>query len=698
MRYKQLAFGLVMVSTNVSGDHHDIADHHVEEIVVSAPFQKSNAETAMPVGILSGETLRKAIANNLGDSLNGQVGVHGASFGPGVGHVVIRGQSGNRVQVMQNSVNVTDASAISPDHANGIEPLLAKRLEVVRGPSTLLYGNGAVGGIINVVDGRVPEEIFDVPGLIAEQSYDSVSHENKTVGRLEVSMQSVSLYLAGSYRDNNDVDIPGLAIDESAVHAGHEPEEDFTNTDGVIANSKGRSKTGTVGVSWIGHRGFLGLALSKLGNDYGLPPGAHPHEEESGIEESADDEAFDEFVRIELTQRRYDLTGEYRFKRGLIESVRGTLSHTDYEHKEIELGDSTSIGTEFLNDGLDGRIVFDLVPVGLWAGIVGFQFSDTTFSALGDESFIPETEKDAMALFAMARAESDRWTWEFGARVERFELDPGRCDVSETTTSLGVSMLYDISQDQNVSVGFSRSERAPTIEERYSNIRLSTCTPPENLETAVFHAATGQVEIGDVNLSRETSRNLELGFRKHRGKWTTELNAYYNQIQDYMLLASTEPVVDHQPVSAYRSADSTFYGLGAKLSRRVSLSGGNDLVFRLQGDLVRADFDQGGHLPRIPPARTGAGLAYDENNWSLDISVMRSFAQSRTTENEQSTDGYTALSFYADYHVELGGNELLVFIKGSNLLDEEIRNHTSFLKHYAPEPGRNIRVGIRFSH
>jgi iron complex outermembrane recepter protein len=711
LKIQSLAIWLMAIGSTAVADHHKNTNHHVEEIVVSAPFQKTSAESAMPVGVLSGEDLRKAVANNLGDTLNTQLGVHSASFGPGVGHAVIRGQSGNRVQVMQNSVNTTDASAISPDHADGIEPLLAKRIEVVRGPSTLLYGNGAVGGIVNVVDDRVPEELHDGPELIAEQSYDSVSHENKTVFRLEASARSISLYAAGTYRYNNDVKVHGLAIDEAALFPRSEfPRSEFPvgdqgeevdNTDGFIANSDGLSKSGTVGLSWIGGRGFIGLSVSHQDSGYGLPPGAHEHEEEheEGEADEIHDEEFDEFVRIELGQRRYDLTGEYRFEEGFLDSVRGTVSYTDYDHREVEFSDTVNPGTVFENDGIESRIVFRQVPRGIWDGVLGLQLTDTKFSALGDEAFIPETDKEAIALFTVQRFELDRWIWELGARVERNRLDlGGGCDSSETTTSLGVSLLYDISSEDNLSFSVSRSERAPTIEERYSNVSVTNCSVPAIDEMLVFHAATALVEIGNPDLVKETSFNLELGYSKYVGDWTAELNLYYNRVDDYILLASTEIEINERPVNLYRSTDSTFYGVEAQLSWFIALPKGNELILRLQGDLVRAEFDDGGNLPRMPPARVSAGIAYDEHNWSVDLSLMRVFDQSRIAPRERETDGYTSLGLYGDYHLEVGDSEFLFFIKGSNLLDEEIRNHTSFLKNFAPGAGRSIRFGVRFTY
>ena len=277
-----------------NNDKHSRHDYE-EEIVVSAPFQQNEANTALPINVLTGEALAREVEDALGATLKNQIGIHNTSFGPGVGQTVIRGQSGNRVQVLQNSVSNVDVSSISPDHVNGVEPALASRIEVIRGPSTLLYGNGAIGGIVNIIDDRILTSSLDQPEFLLEQSHNTVNDGNKTVAKLNATLGRFNFHLDGFRRDNNDVEIDGLAIDEAALelleeaheedheeeaHAeeeGHGHEEEIVNSNGYIANSDAESDGYTFGTSVSGEQGFIGISVSRLNNEYGLPGGTHGH-------------------------------------------------------------------------------------------------------------------------------------------------------------------------------------------------------------------------------------------------------------------------------------------------------------------------------------------------------------------------------------------------------------------------------------
>ena len=293
------AYASISIADELHEDH-----HYSEEIIVSAPFNQKEADTALPINILTDEQLAREVEDTLGGTLKNQIGIHNSSFGPSVGQAVIRGQTGNRVQVLQNSVNNIDVSAASPDHVNGLEPALANKIEVLRGPSTLLYGNAAIGGVVNVIDNRIPESSFDKPTFMIEQSHNTVNEENKTVAKFNASFGGLNLHFDGFTRDNDNVEIKGYAIDEAALELledehGHEEEgehhdeeeehhdedehhddeEELTNTKGFIGNSDAESEGYTFGASFSGDRGFIGFSVSELENNYGLPPGSHGHHE-----------------------------------------------------------------------------------------------------------------------------------------------------------------------------------------------------------------------------------------------------------------------------------------------------------------------------------------------------------------------------------------------------------------------------------
>lgn len=698
-------------------NHHDAT----EEVVVSAAFIKPLADTVLPVGVLSGEALHKVVGNSLGGSLNGQLGIHSASFGTGVGLPVIRGQSGTRVKVLQNSTGTLDVSTVSPDHAHGVDPNLAERIEVIRGPATLLYGNGALGGVVNVIDGRIPSRVFERPELVLEQSHATAGDEDKTLFKLNVSSGQLSFHLDYSLRSNNDVDIGGNSLDETLLarhddddhdaNAGmggaagkmdmHEEEEPFSSH-GYIANSDGETESGAAGISYITDWGFMGFAASRYESAYGLPPGSHSHDEdedEAGHkmgEMHGHEEEGPAFIRLDPELTRYEVAAEVNLNGRWAETFKANLNFTDYQHREMEIEPDGGVlpGTLFSRKGYDGRFILSLPPLSGLYGLVGLQLSASELSAIGAEAFIPKTDDSSAALFLTERAERDNFTWELGVRVEQINLDPGsQCRESATTVSGSASLLYAMNDQLSLLASVSHSERAATAEERYSNIDASNCKPLAE-DARIVHAATALAEVGNPSLEDEVSQNLELGLRRHSGAWTAEVNFYYNKARDYIYLQETK-----EGHAAYRADDATFYGMEGQVTVPLKRSERGDTNLKLKADLVRAEFDDGSNLPRVPPARYGLSFEHLASNWSVDASVVEVAKQSRTGLEETATGGYTKCSLYADYHWGLGHRaELLLFAKGDNLLDEEIRHHTSLLKAYAPAPGRSIQLGVRLTY
>lgn len=674
-------------------NHHESHNHQMEEILVTSALKKSEAQTPSPVNVIDGEKLRETVANTLGETINNQVGVSFSSFGPGVGLPVIRGQSGNRVRVLQNSTGTLDASNVSPDHSNSIEAMLAERIEVVRGPATLLYGNGAIGGVVNVIDNRIPEELPEAISGAFEQRHNTVNDQDTSVFKLDGSIGDLALHLDGFYRDSNNVEIEGLAIREDEEdHDDHDDHEEEENTNGFIGNSNARAKGLTGGVSWIGEKGFIGMSISRLENNYGLPPGAHEHEEEGHGHDHDDDhdDHGDENIRIDLEQTRFDLKGARQLD-GFIEEVRGHLTYNDYEHVEIEGG---SAGTTFSNEGVEGRLSLDHQGLGNGGGVIGLQVIDREFSAKGDEAFIPTADILSLALFAVEGIDVGKWSHEFGARIETQDIDAERgCSASETTFSTSAATVFNFREDTNLLLSIARSERAATEEELFSNRAGSNCGLSEEL---IEHIATARAEVGDDNLDTETSTNIEIALRKHMGDVQGQLNIFYNDISDYIFLSDTENVTDEGVmISAYEQQDAKFRGIEAELTTPIWTKDNQRLELTLFGDYVRADFDRGGDVPRITPMRYGAELAYTTEAWIIKLRVTDVDEQDKVAANEFETDGYTLVSLYADYHLHLSGQEVVVFAKGNNLLDEEVRNHTSLLKNFAPEPGMGFEVGVR---
>jgi len=716
----------IALSTQATAQTHE--EDELVEIVVTAPFEESEAETTLPITILAGEALREQAANSLGETLRNEIGISNSSFGTSVGHPVIRGHSGNRVKVLQNGTTVTDASNVSPDHAEGVEAIMAERLEVIRGPSTLLYGSGAIGGVVNVIDNRIPDSLVEETQFVLQQSRNSVNEEDSTVVSLDASSGNFAFHLDAFRRESENVDIPGFAIDEMAVeeleeliahyleeghdedHEDHDEhdddhDEEFENTRGFIGNSGSEADGATAGFSWVTDNGFIGFSVSEINNEYGLPTGAHSHghgdEHHDEDEDHHDEEGHEdvEFVRIDMEKTRYDFRTGYDFNDGFIQSFRGSLGVTDYEHSEVEYfedGDS-HVGTLFSNEGMDGRFTLTHAPMGNWTGVWGLQLEDSEFSAIGEEAFIPESDISSLGLFGVERYDAANWTAEIGIRFDQNDIDPsGACDYDGNTTSISGSFLYDVSEQANLLFGASRSQRAPSIEELFSNVSSTTCMQFADDEDLVLHAATGLLEIGNPLLDEETSNNLEFGYRRHGDTVSGELSAYHNEIDDYIYLDFTGETHDGANLATYFQRDATFTGLEGEITFNLVDNGDSSLALSLFGDFVDAEFDRGGNIPRIAPAKAGAKLRYFGENWSVHFHVTRYTEQDDVGELELETPGYTLVSVYADYHFAVGASDLKLFVRGDNLKDEEIRNHTSWLKNFAPEAGRGVTMGLRY--
>lgn len=709
----------VSVSASASEDHQH---EHLEKITVTAtPFKDAIAETMLPVNVLTGEELQRKVANSLGETLKNEPGIHSSSFGTGVGQPVIRGFSANRVQVVQDGIDVADAAAISPDHANAVEPLLADRIEVLRGPSTLLYGNGAIGGVVNIVDRRIPQSLTSEHVFIGEQSYDSVANENKTLVRFDGAIGSIGLHMDGVRRSGDNVEIPGFAnMDPDAEE----------NTFGFIENSSSESESLHIGASYIGERGFIGVSVGRIASNYGLPPGVHSHahhdhdehddhdddhdhdehEEDHGDEEHHDDEHDEEHhedehghgedvaIRLDMEQTRYDLKAHYDFASGPFTMFDAQIGYTDYEHSELEIEEGVAeIGTVYANDGFDSRFTLAHAPIGNLSGVIGLQLSSNEFSAVGAEAYIDPADIDTAALFVVERLEGDRLDWEFGARVERLSIDPtGDCDSSETTASFSASSRYQVQDNTSLLVALSRSERAATVEERYSNITAGGCTRPADDEDLVLHAATDLLEVGNPDLDTETSNNIEIGLRHQVGSFLGTLNVFYNKIDSFIYLQEAGEI-DEQVIAVYQGRDATFRGFEFSLESQIANVGFGSIDARLFGDVVRAEFAGGEYVPRIPPVRLGGELSLTGANASFGLSAVQAYDQNRVGMDEERTDGFLRVGAYADYSWNLAGGELTLFARGDNLLDEDIRNHTSLLKEAVPEPGRSVRLGLRMT-
>lgn len=683
---------------------HGHADSHarqLDQLVVTASPLKTGAEDLVkPVEILAGSALDDRRAGTLGETVSSLTGVQSSFFGAGVGRPIIRGQEGARVQVLSEGIASLDASTTSVDHAVSIEPFLADQIEVLKGPATLLYGAGAIGGAVNVVDGRIPTVAAEraLSGR-AEVRGGSVADERTALLRLDGGRGGIAWHLDGFRRDLSDYEIPGFArIEEDHedehghehAHAheedehGHEHEHEEENPFGLLPNSAVDTRGGAFGLSWIGERGFIGASISRYESLYGIPGGhAHAHEEEHEddheVDHAHEDEAEgEEDIRIDLAQTRYDLKAGLRSPFAGFDSLDLRLGVNNYRHIELE---GEEIGTRFDNDAYEGRVELVHSPLGDWRGALGAQFSRRDFRAEGEEAFVPPSLTRDLGLFLIEELDREAWKLELGARADRVRVEAeGHQRRSFSSFSASIGALWRLNDLLHLSAGYDRAQRAPGAEELFSD-------GP--------HAATQSYEVGDDGLRRETANQLELAAHLHAGRVQAKLAAFHNRFDDYIFLAETDREEDGLPVRLWTQQDARFRGLEAEATIDLLDNASGAWALRLSADRVNARLDDGGRLPRLAPARFGTGIEWSREGWRAGVDARRYQRQDEVAAFEEETPGFTLLGAHLSYHWDVGATGWEVFLRGENLNDREARLHTSVLKNEAPLPGRNVQFGLR---
>lgn len=649
----------------------------MDTVTVSAlAFDEDANLQATPHSVLDGVDLLRRGSSTLGEALSGLPGVQADTFGAGASRPVIRGQTAPRVSVLSDGSALMDASAISPDHAITADPLLITRVEVLRGPSALRYGGGAIGGVVNVLDGRIPT------ALPEKRAQGFLALRGNTVADEKAGAASLDLHVAGNLvlhaeharRKADDYEIAGFTAPR-------------------VNGSWSEGENSSTGLSWVGDRGYLGLAYSWKDDAYGLP--GHSHEFEDcqlagtvlACNGSGHVHAHTDAPWVDLRNRRLDMRGEYSNPLPGLENVALRFNRTRYQHDEIDDG---AIGTTFLHYGYETRLEATHVPLGGWHGVIGVQVNDAEFNARGTESFIPKTATESRAVFAFEHyALNDAWHLELGARQEWQTLTPiadtqGRPASRERATSLSTAAVWRFRPDYNISLSLARSQRLPQAQELYANgVHLATNTYECGLLACPSLGTVAEV-------SPETSHNLGFNLRKTAGEVTFDLGIFHNEIADY-IYARTLDRIDEFRLIRYSQVDARFVGAEGRADYRFAEGWSAGVT----GDIVRAtEQDGGGNLPRIPAARLGLQL---EKNWRAlngEVEVLRVFAQDRISADETRTPGHTLLNASLNYR-PVANRDLTLFLQGRNLLAETVWNHSSFLANRIPEPGRALSAGLR---
>ncbi|KTF13658.1 TonB-dependent receptor [Pseudoalteromonas sp. H105] len=709
----------------------------IEVIDIEAtPIHMSAMESASPVSVLSGEQLRRQQAATLGDSLEKLPGVNTNFHAKVASTPIIRGLSGPRVLITQNGLDVSDVSRVGPDHSVASEASTAQQIEVLRGPATLFYGSGAIGGVVNVVDNRVPTDSTTRGEWNVE--HNSVDNQKVASFNATTGTDSFAFYADAFWREADDYEIPVAAELDDHDHDHEEHSGDYT-----VANSHEESDGFTLGTSYLFDQGFVGIAVEQFNRQYGIPGHTHGGEDEHSDEE--------ESVFADLEQTKVQLLSEYNLDNEWLNKINLRAGFTDYEHVEIEHG---TVGTTFKNETNELRVDLMHNSFSKWNGGLSIHYKQSDVEAQGSEAFTPPSETQSIAVALMEERHFGDFLVQLGGRAERVTIDAdnvllpnidahahddedghdshdhGHEHAHEESTdiirvfnaeheftpvSLSAGVVWDFAPSYNLGLSVSLSERAPSASELLSfGAHIGTGTYEVG---ALFDMhEDGHLGLSEQTIDLETANNIDLTFRKTQGDIGFIFNAFYNQVDNYYYQIDTglyaESGHDHGdehdhggehdhgdehdhsselPVYLFKTDDVVLHGFEAQVAWQLT----DEFKVDVFSDYVRARLKDGGNLPRTPPLRFGTEFSYQTEKLSAHLHVTRYQEQDRTAPEETTTDGYTMLDASISYDLSVLNQDVSLYLRGTNLTDTEARVHSSFLKNIAPRPGRSFALGIR---
>jgi iron complex outermembrane receptor protein len=643
--------------------------------VIGNPLGVGSDQMVVPISILNGRELSLKRENTLADTLNSIPGISNSSFGSSVGRPIIRGMDSDRIKILQNGINNLDASNLSFDHGVSIDPLIVEQIDVIRGPATLLYGGGAVGGVISAIDHRIPKQKLQGIAGRGEVRYGGANLEQSNAAVVDVGTGNFVMHFDAYNRDAKNLRIPGRAVSarKSAINSWDETAgayEAYSTDHGTnkLINSHSESKGGAIGASMIFDRGYVGVSYAKHQTKYGSP--------------------LESAVSIDMDSDRFDFASEIKELGSFFDRAKFRAAYTDYMHKEIEDG---AINTTFKNQGVEGTFEFGHKPVMGIKGIFGAQFDNGKFEALGAEAFLPSSKTNSQSVYFYEELPLDQHKVTFGLRHGQHDVDSKRGgDFTATnknfkTNNGAIGGLYSLSPQWSLTGNVSHNERAPSYFELYAD---------------GVHAATGTYEQGQANLKIEKSNGLDGQIRWKSGQDSLTLGAYFTKFSNYIGLKSTNNVDadDNLKISQFSGIKAEFKGVDFEGKTLLT----DNLQLNIRSDYVDAkDKTNNGYIPRISPFKLGVGLRYEFDRFGARLDVLHAFKQDRLAENynyeggkELATEAYTNVSMMATYKLPKQFN-LEAFTRANNLLDEEIREHSSFLKDIAPMGGRSLMMGLR---
>lgn len=641
-------------------------DLTLEPIIVTAnPLERSNNKFLKPITTLDEKDLLSKAQSTIGETLSHEIGIRSTYFGPNSSRPVIRGLEGNQINILQNGIDNLDASAVSVDHNVAFDPLAVKKIEVIRGPAALLYGSKAVGGVVNILDNRIPDKQIEqkITGK-TDIKYNSANNERSGSILIEGGFDKYSWHINSFKRLTNNIKIPDFANSKNL----REQDSSLANIKNKLPNSQSENMGGTIGVSRFFDNGYFGVSYTNYDSNYGTV--AEPD------------------VTIDMKQDRFDLAGRYNFNDNLVlNKINYKLGFSDYNHIEFEGG---SVGTIFKNRGYDSRIEVVHNKLGLFKGLIGFQTGQNDFSANGEEAYLAPSSTNSNSLFILEEIDSDDIIYQIGGRIDHQKIKTktsssfGEAKSRDDLTGSGsLGLVYNYDENYSIGISTTYTQRAPNAQELYANGN---------------HVATGSFEIGNENLSTQKSYGIDLFLKKNSDNIDGEINLFYNNFNDFITLVSNgnNDLESGFPIYNYVNLPAKFYGAEIKAKFNIFDYSKHNLDLELKGDYVEARNSKTNEpLPRISPARLGLTAYYNYNNINFKFDTNYTFAANNVAENETKTAGYLMLDTSVEREFNFNKTKAIFYVKATNLLDKTARNHVSFIKDQAPLAGRSFMIGVR---
>jgi iron complex outermembrane receptor protein len=686
------------------GTAHGHSEDHPENVVVTAIIPRAHIDILGGTSVLSGDQLARNLRSSLGETLARQPGVSATSFGPGASRPILRGFSGDRIRLLTDGIGSFDASANSVDHAVAINPLLSDRMEVLHGPAALLYGSSAVGGVVNVIDTRLPVRLPEGGYDVAlTGTYGGAAREALLAGKVDVALgRGFVLHADGSTLNAGDLRTGGHilgAVPRAEAAASDEDDvRDLADLRGRLPNSALDGWSYTGGLNYIDDGGSLGFSVGRSRMTYGLPIRYETSETHSDHDHDHEDEHHHghgpEDVRIIMNQTRADLRGQINIGGGILNQIRVRAGWADYDHAEVD--DAGHAHTRFFAEGMEARLEAIQSRKGGWEGAVGAQFLLRQSRIEGEEKFLPAIDGQTYGLFTLQSLDLGALRLEAGARFEHSRLDAaGDADLASPeyrrsfdTFSGSIGASYAIAADWRVGLNLSHTERAPTADELFARGN---------------HAGTQAFELGNPDFRTERGWGLE-GTVHGRGRdFHVTLSGFYNKFNRFIyddivddsacLSASGADELDF-PCFAYLQSGAKYYGAELQADWTATRFGTTELRLDGLADVTRATLSDGRPVPRIPPLRMLGGVTLDGGEWSVRGEVEHAFKQNRVSARETTTPAYTLVNAALSWKPKPADDRLTIILQANNIFDVEARRHASLLKDYSPLAGRDIRLTV----